>query len=83
MIDFEDIQFFPECVFQFLLPQGTERDAGTGSGAEKRGTFFCGGKASTGERTDSIKTDCRELTESGRLPVFFVLCYPVGNNTVY
>ncbi len=55
------------------LPQGTERNARTGSGTEKRGTIFCGGKASTGERAGSIKADCRELTVSGRFPaIFFV-----------
>ena len=53
------------------LPQGTERDARTGSGTEKRGTIFCGGKASTGERAGSIRKDCRELTARGLHPVIF------------
>ena len=53
------------------LPQGTERDAGTGSGTEKRGTIFCGGKTSTGERAGSMRTNCRELTVSGRFPAIF------------
>lgn len=53
------------------LPQGTERDARTGSGTEKRGAIFCGGKASTGERAGSIRTNCRELTARGRHPAIF------------
>ena len=53
------------------LPQGTERDAGTGSGTEKYRTIFCGGKASTGERAGSIRTNCRELTARGRHPAIF------------
>ncbi len=53
------------------LPQGTERDAGTGSGTEKRGTIFCRRKASTGERAGSINADCRELTVRGRHPAIF------------
>ena len=53
------------------LPQGTERDARTGSGTEKRGTLFCGGKASTGERAGSINADCRELTARGRHSAIF------------
>ena len=65
------------------LPQGTERDARTGSGTEKRRTIFCGRKNSTGERADSIRTKYRELTVSGQLPVFFMFYYPIGNNAVY
>ena len=53
------------------LPQGTERDARTGSCAEKRRTLFCGGKASTGERAGSIRTNCRELTARGRHSAIF------------
>ena len=53
------------------LPQGTERDARTGSGTEKRGTLFCGGKAITGERAGSINADCWELTVRGRHSAIF------------
>ena len=56
-----------------VLKENGDRDAGTGSGTEKCGTIFCGGKTSTGERAGSIKADCRELTVSGRFPaIFFV-----------
>ena len=64
------------------LPQSTGRDAGAGSGAEKRRTIFCRGKASTGERADSINADCRELTVSGRFPAFFAFSFSIGNNVI-
>ena len=40
-------------------------------GTEKYRTIFCGGKASTGERAGSIRTNCRELTARGRHPAIF------------
>ena len=36
------------------LPQGAEREAGTGSGTEKCGTIFCGGKGHHRENSDPI-----------------------------
>ena len=36
------------------LPQGTQRDAGTGSGTEKCGTIFCGEKRYHRESQDPI-----------------------------
>ena len=37
------------------LPQGAEREAGTGSGTEKCRTFFCRGKEHHRENTDALK----------------------------
>ena len=65
------------------LPQDTERNARTGLGTEKCRTIFCRGKASTGERAGSINVDCRELTVSGQLPVFFMFCNSIDNNALH
>ena len=43
------------------LPQGAERDAGTGSGTEKCRTFFCRGKEHHRENTDTLKKVTEEL----------------------
>ena len=43
------------------LPQGTERDAGTGSGTEKCRTFFCRGKEHHRENTDTLKKSPRSF----------------------
>ena len=43
------------------LPQGAERDAGTGSGTEKCRTFFCRGKEHHRENTDTLKKSPRSF----------------------
>lgn len=43
------------------LPQGTQRDAGTGSGTEKCRTFFCRGKEHHRENTDTLKKSPRSF----------------------
>ena len=47
------------------LPQGTQRDAGTGSGTEKCRTFFCRGKEHHRENTDTLKKVAEELSQLG------------------
>ena len=47
------------------LPQGTERDARTGPGTEKRRTIFCGGKGNHRENPDPINEYRR-----GTLPIW-------------
>ena len=43
------------------LPQGTERNARTGSGTEKCRTLFCRGKGHHRENTDTLKKVAEEL----------------------
>ena len=43
------------------LPQGAEREAGTGSGTEKCRTFFCRGKEHHRENTDTLKKSPRSF----------------------
>ena len=50
------------------LPQSTGRDAGAGSGAEKRRTIFCGGKGHHRENPDPINEHRRGIFPFGRLP---------------
>ena len=56
------------------LPQGTERNARTGSGTEKCRTFFCRGKEHHRENTDTLKKVAEELSLlGGILGGFFIL----------
>ena len=43
------------------LPQGAEREAGTGSGTEKCRTIFCRGKEHHRENTDTLKKSPRSF----------------------
>ena len=75
------------------LPQGTERDAGTGSGTEKCRTFFCRGKEHHRENADTLKKVAEELSQlGGILGGFFSLyssfaeqcaCYPYIFPTIF
>ena len=75
------------------LPQGAERDAGTGSGTEKCRTFFCRGKEHHRENTDTLKKVAEELSLlGGILGGFFSLyssfaeqcaCYPYIFPTIF
>ena len=75
------------------LPQGTERDARTGSGTEKCRTFFCRGKEHHRENTDTLKKSRRGAFPVGRHPRrFFSLyssfseqcaCYPYIFPTIF
>ena len=57
------------------LPQGTERDARTGPGTEKRRTIFCGGKRKHRENPDPINEHRRGIFPFGRLPRRCFLVY--------
>ena len=52
----------------FTISQSTERDAGVGSGAEKRRTIFCRGKGNHRENTDPINEHRRGFFPLGRCP---------------
>ena len=57
------------------LPQGTERDARTGSCTEKRGTIFCRGKGHHRKSADPINEYRRGAFPVGRHPRRYFLVY--------
>ena len=63
------------------LPQGAEREAGTGSGTEKCRTIFCRGKEHHRENTDTLKKVAEELPQlGGILGVFLVYIAALRSN---
>ena len=57
------------------IKTGTERDARTGSGTEKRGAIFCGGKGHHREKPDSLNEYRRGAFPVGRHPRRYFLVY--------